>query len=313
MSGRYRSNIFPINVGLLFFNADPQRFFPATQIDVVWFPDGAGGDKFTEKTFRGPLSRMLREALEYIRRNYLNETVIKLADRAEAMRVSNFPYEAVEEALVNAVYHRGYDTREPVEVRISPEDLVVLSYPGPDRSIRIEQLRDGNVAPRRYRNRRIGEFLKELDLTEGRATGIPKMLRAMRQNGSPPPEFDFDEDHSYFQVRLPVQPATRNADTVVGDRHVPEQVTEQVTEQVQRLTKALGSQESSSRELMELLGLQHRPSFLYDYLQPAIDAGFVAMTLPDKPRSSKQRYRITEDGRRWLTRHEESMKQSGGN
>ncbi|MEI6386493.1 MAG: RNA-binding domain-containing protein [Spirochaetota bacterium] len=305
--------LLPINVGLLFFNAEPDRFFPATQIDVVWFPDGAGGDKFTEKTFRGPLSRMVREALEYIRRNYLNETVIKLADRAEAMRVSNFPYEAVEEALVNAVYHRGYDTREPVEVRISPEDLVVLSYPGPDRSIRIEQLRDGNVAPRRYRNRRIGDFLKELDLTEGRATGIPKMLRAMRQNGSPPPEFDFDEDHSYFQVRLPVQPATRNADTVIDDRHVPEQVTEQVTEQVQRLTIALGGKESSSRELMELLGLQHRPSFLYDYLQPAIDAGFVAMTLPDKPRSSKQRYRITEDGRRWLTRHEESMKQSGGN
>ena len=99
--------LFPINVGLLFFNAEPHRFFPATQIDVIWFPDGAGGDKFTEKTFRGPLSRMVREALEYIRRNYLNETVIKLADRAEAMRVSNFPYEAVEEAVVNAVYHRG--------------------------------------------------------------------------------------------------------------------------------------------------------------------------------------------------------------
>jgi ATP-dependent DNA helicase RecG len=103
------------------------RFFPATQIDVVWFPDGAGGDKFTEKTFRGPLARMVREALDYIRRNYLDETVIKVPDRAEAVRVANFPYEAIEEAVVNAVYHRSYEVRETVEVRISPTDFVVLS------------------------------------------------------------------------------------------------------------------------------------------------------------------------------------------
>jgi len=53
---------FPLNVGLLFFNPEPHRFFPATQIDVAWFPDGPGGDRFTEKIFRGPLHRMVREA-----------------------------------------------------------------------------------------------------------------------------------------------------------------------------------------------------------------------------------------------------------
>lgn len=163
---------FPLNVGLLFFNPQPRRFFPATQIDVVWFPEGAGGDRFEEKTFQGPLSRMVREALDYIRRNYLSETVIKHSDRAEATRVENFPYAAVEEAVVNAIYHRSYEEREPVEVRISPEELVVLSFPGPDRSIRLADLRRGKAVSRRYRNRRIGEFLKELDLTEGRATGI---------------------------------------------------------------------------------------------------------------------------------------------
>ena len=149
---------------------------------------------------------MLREALDYIRRNYLNETVIKHPDRAEATRVANFPYEAIEEAVVNAVYHRSYEEREPVEVRITTEELVVLSYPGPDRSVRLDQLRAGRAMPRRYRNRRIGEFLKELDLTEGRSTGIPKILRAMRTNGSPLPEFETDDDYSYFMVRLPVHP-----------------------------------------------------------------------------------------------------------
>ena len=65
--------------------------------------------------------------------------------------------------MVNAVYHRGYDVREPVEIRIMHDELVVLSYPGPDRSVRLEQLRVGKAMPRRYRNRRIGEFLKELE------------------------------------------------------------------------------------------------------------------------------------------------------
>ena len=89
---------FPLNVGLLFFNPAPHRFFPATQIDVVWFPQGTGGDKFTEKVFQGPVHHMLKEALDFIRRNYLTETVLKHSDRAEATRVANFPYAAIEEA-----------------------------------------------------------------------------------------------------------------------------------------------------------------------------------------------------------------------
>lgn len=59
---------WPKNVGLLFFNETPERFFPGVQIDVVWFPEGAGGDRFEEKIFKGPLARMTREALSYIQR-----------------------------------------------------------------------------------------------------------------------------------------------------------------------------------------------------------------------------------------------------
>ena len=135
----------PRNVGLLFFNEDPRRFFPTTQIDVVYFPEGPGGDQFEEKIFVGPLSQITRDAISFIERNYLKETVIKHADRPEAERLWNFPLAAI-------------------EVRISGEDLVVLSFPGPDRSIKMNDLRAGRAVSRRYRNRRIGGFLKELDL-----------------------------------------------------------------------------------------------------------------------------------------------------
>ncbi len=84
--------------------------------------------------------------------------------------------------------------------------MVVLSFPGPDRSIKLEDLRAGRAVSRRYRNRRIGEFLKELDLTEGRATGIPKILKVMATNGSPAPVFETDEERTSFVVRLPCHP-----------------------------------------------------------------------------------------------------------
>jgi ATP-dependent DNA helicase RecG len=287
---------FPKNVGLLFFHDEPQRFFPATQIDVVYFPDGPGGDQFEEKEFRGPLARITRDAINYIFSRYLKETVIKHSDRPQAERFWNFPQEAIEEAIVNAVYHRDYQIPEPIEVRITPEDLVVLSFPGPDRSIRMEDLQAGRAISRRYRNRRIGEFLKELELTEGRSTGVPKILRAMRNNGSPPPEFDTDEDRSFFLIRLPVHEQAKRGTGHVTP-HVPPQATPHVTPQVERLL-AVAEGELLRDELQERLGIADRKYFRIEFLVPAMEAGLLVMTIPDKPRSPRQRYRLTELGRR---------------
>ena len=50
---------------------------------------------------------------------------------------------------------------------------------------------------------RIGEFLKEIDLTEGRATGIPRILKVMAANGSPLPVFESDDERTSFVIRLP--------------------------------------------------------------------------------------------------------------
>jgi len=280
---------WPKNVGLLFFNETPERFFPGVQIDVVWFPEGAGGDRFEEKIFKGPLARMTREALSYIQRNFLRETVIKHPDRAEATRVWNFPYAALEEALVNAVYHRSYKEREPIEVRISNEELVILSFPGPDRSIRLEDFQAGRAVSRRYRNRRIGEFLKELEMTEGRSTGIPKILKEMAANGSPAPLFETDDDRLSFVIRLPRHPLAL----------VPPADPTQVTTQVGMLLSRLEG-EMSRQAIQDALGLANREHFRKAYLAPALEQGVIEMTLPDKPNSRSQRYRLTALGQRWL-------------
>lgn len=196
----------PRNVGVLFFHDEPRTFIPGAQIDVVIFPDGPDSDVLVEKTFHGPLHEQVRDALRYIESSVIREKVIKHKDRAKATRLFNYPFPAVEEAVVNAVYHRSYEQREPVEVRVNPDGIEIVSYPGPDASIRIEALNTDKIVARRYRNRRIGEFLKELELTEGRCTGIPKIRAAMKKNGSPPPKFSTDEGRTYFLVELPVHP-----------------------------------------------------------------------------------------------------------
>ena len=185
------------------------------------------------------------------------------------------------------------------------DELVVLSYPGPDRSVRLEQLRVGKAMPRRYRNRRIGEFLKELEFTEGRSTGIPKIIDAMQANGSPPAEFDFDEDHSYFMVRLPVHPAALEVkDLEVGE--LADVDTPQVTGQggtksaLSRHQVEILNQCKEGRpigDLMEIAKRTDRTKFRNQVLNPLLNAGLLEMTIPDKPRSSKQKYRLTEKGR----------------
>ena len=168
--------------------------------------ENLGGGEIIEKSFRGPIHEEVRAALRFIQNEVIREKVIKRKDKAEAIRLFNYPFAAVEEAVVNAVYHRSYEQPEPVEVRVSPDRIEVVSYPGPDVSIRMAALNGGRLVARRYRNRRIGDFLKELDLTEGRCTGIPTMRTAMAENGSPPPRFATDEGRTYFFVELLVHP-----------------------------------------------------------------------------------------------------------
>lgn len=193
----------PLNVGLMFFNERPDEFFPYARIEVVDKPDPTG-EGMTEKIFTGPLDRQLRDALSYIKNYIIKEKITKIPGQAEAERIYNVPYAAVEEVLSNAVYHRSYQIGEPITVMVTPEKMEITSLPGPDRAITDEDIKNRRLISRRYRNRRIGDFLKELKLIEGRNTGIPTILRAMEMNGSDLPVFMTDDERSYFTVMLPM-------------------------------------------------------------------------------------------------------------
>lgn len=194
-------DIKPINVGLMFFSKDPEKFFPGSRIEIVIHKDRTGRN-FEEIYFQGPIHNQLRNALAFIKNQVIKEHVIKRADVAEADRFFNYPYQAIEEVLANAVYHRSYEKREPIEVQIWEDRIEVLSFPGPVPPVDYDTLKSLNerkrIIAREYRNRRVGDFLKELDLTEGRSTGFPTIYEALASNGSPNPSFETDKDLNYF-------------------------------------------------------------------------------------------------------------------
>jgi len=216
----------------------------------------------------------------------------------------------------------------------------------------MDDLQQGRAVSRRYRNRRIGEFLKELDLAEGRSTGVPKILRAMRANGSPPPSFESDEDRTWFLTRLPAhedvdvgttdhdsgqdteqdkqlenkensieKDQDRDHDTDHDDAttdhdtdhdhantdHDTDHDAGRTSEPVRTLLAALDG-EMSRPEMQAALQLKHRRHFMTVYLQPALRAELIEMTLPDKPNSRHQRYRRTPAGEALARRLEESGK-----
>ena len=70
-----------------------------------------------------------------------------------------------------------------------------------------------------------------------------------------------------------------------------DQDSDHVTDQVKCLLDALGTKTLSAVELMEMLGLKHRPTFRKNYLHPALDAGLIEMTLPQTPSARGQKYR----------------------
>lgn len=199
--------LHPRNVGLMMFTDNPEKYFPYSQVEIVHFPNGEAADNFIEiPNISGPVDQMINRTLEYLKINVLRQKTTKVKGQAESVKVWNYPYQAMEEIIANALYHRDYQTREPVEIRIYSDQIMVINYGGPDRSIRLSEFNKGSVFPRRYRNRRLGDFLKELDLTEGKATGIPTIRKALEENGSPQAIFDTDEDRSYFHVTIPIHP-----------------------------------------------------------------------------------------------------------
>ncbi|MDR0948391.1 MAG: AAA family ATPase, partial [Lachnospiraceae bacterium] len=290
-------SIKPRNVGLMFFNDTPDKYFPYARIEVVDKPHPTGRG-MTEKTFYGPLNRQLIDALQYIKNYILTQGVIKYPDRAEADRPWNYPYAAIEEVLTNSVYHKSYEIHEPIIVTSTPEKLEITSIPGPDRSISDADMKRYHMVSKTLRNRRIGDYLKELQLAEGRNTGIPSAVEAMIENGNDLPIFETDEDRTYLTVILPIHKSFLQTPALVSQPN--EIVKLPKTRRSRKDTKKLILQllldgEISRTELANRLGYTSQNGTLKAIIDELLDTGKLEYTEPDNKRNMFQKLRLSND------------------
>lgn len=341
------------NVAAMMFCDYPEKFFPVTQVDIVHFPEGSieNPDMMIEvPAITGPVPKIISDVLSYLRTNVIKQRITKPTDTEKSVKVFNYPYQAFEEAVVNALYHRDYREREPVEITIEPTHVDILSYAGPDRSISAEAIKAAKkLKARRYRNRRLGDFLKELGLTEGRATGIPTIQKHLKLNGNRPAVIETDDNRTYFLLTIPcredmiglndadnnnhnttpissptissllenrlvnrdLQVYIANIEDFESFKSRLESLISQVYLQVWEKAKTnqslliadvvllflrLSNENITSGQLLSAANVDSLYKLKRYILEPAISAGYIEMSNPDKPTSSKQNYRLTQSG-----------------
>lgn len=294
------------NVAAMMFSESPEKFFKTTQVDIVVFPDGRekNPDNMIELSpIKGPVPHMIRETLSYLKTNVIKERILKQEDDEHSKRFFNYPYQALEEAVVNALYHRDYTEREPVEITIEPHQISILSYAGPDRSISMTSIKEAKfLRSRRYRNRRLGEFLKELELTEGRATGIPTIQKALLENGSGKATIETDEDRSYFLIDIPCHPLFAEASYNLLQDESVHQLFTKCSDKVKSLIISIKDKEMSTGELQVFTRCapKSKPIFIKTYIAPAIRLGLLAPLYPNSRNHPRQKYRLTDKGKEIL-------------
>ncbi|MEZ4567586.1 MAG: ATP-binding protein [Desulfobacterales bacterium] len=138
----------------------------------------------------------------------------------------------------------------------------------------------------KIRNHVIARVFRELNLIEQWGSGIPRILREAKKLGLP----DLQMEELGMRMRVTV---------FLTEQINIQPAAPEVTGEVRRLL-AVMSGDMKRKEIQAALGLKHEDHFREAYLIPGLRAGLIEMTIPDKPRSSNQRYRITALGKETL-------------
>ena len=259
--------------GLLLFGKHPQRYRPAFMVKAVAFPRTslASHHYLDSEDIDGTLLEQYQRSLGFIKRNLHH---VQRDQNFNSLGLLEMPEQAIIELLVNALIHRDYFTSASVRLLIFADRIEIIS-PGhlPD-SLSTEQIRQGKS---NRCNPNLTNHAVSILPYRGIGTSIPRVL------------------HDWPEIRL--------VDDVAGNEFravIPRPVMS--TTEVERVLRVLVG-EMSRQELQEGVALKNDEYFRKAYLLPTLGSGLVKMTLPDKPRSSKQRYRLTALGRRWLETH----------
>ena len=267
------SDGMPTLAGLMVFSRYPQTYFPQLCITAVSLPGtemgilGDDGERFIDnKRITGAIPDMLEEAVEFVRKNSRTKTIVD--DEGHRIDKPEYPVRAVREAILNALVHRDYSIHTenvPIRIEMYRDRMEVLSSGGMNGKISIDVL--GKVHPE-TRNAVLANILELLKVTENRYSGIPTMRTEFVNAGLPVPVFSVN--HGEFKV---VMKNNYFKDNVVSEDAILD----------------FCSVPRSRMELVEFTG-KSRTHTMINLVAPLVNSGKLKMTLPDKPKSSKQRF-----------------------
>jgi ATP-dependent DNA helicase RecG len=270
--------------GVLLFAERPEWIKPQFVVKAIRYPGNAihANQYLDTEEFSGPLRKVFDDALAFISRNLHK---VQAGRGVNSPGLPEIPLSVFEELLVNALAHRDYLVSAPIRLFIFDNRIEIISPGHLPNNLTVAKIRTGNSI---IRNPILVSYIAKGMLPyRGLGSGIKRALEDW-------PEIDFVDDHDGCLFTSIVQRPAASTTQVATD------VATDVTTDVGRLLSCL--KESMSRsELQAALRLKNDEHFRKAYLQPALAAGIIEMTIPDKPRSVKQKYRLTAAGKQLLS------------
>ena len=268
----------PTLAGIMTFSRYPQAHFPQLCITAVVVPGtdiadiGAEEERFLDnQRITGAIPDMLEEAVEFVRRNSRTKTII--GEDGQRRDRTEYPMKAVREAILNALVHRDYSIHTenvPIRIEMYRDRMEITNSGGLYGSVSIKSL--GRVRPD-TRNAALANMLELLRITENRYSGIPTILKEFRDAGLPAPEFSARRGEFKVVFRNNMyEPPRLDAKVNISDAIVEFCTVPRSRAELTAFTRM------SRYYTMSVL------------VQSLLESERLRMTLPEKPKSSKQRY-----------------------
>ena len=270
----------PTNAAVLLFGRQPQRFLITSEVKCAHFHGVEVAKPIPSyQVYKGTVFDLVDQAVDFV----LSKINLWVGTRQAGSQVPveyEIPREVVTEAIVNAVAHRDYTSNGSVQVMLFADRLEIWNPGALPPSLTLETLRQphGSMPA----NPLLAEPMYLTRYIERMGTGIRDMIEKCREAGLPEPEFTVSDG---FTVRI-----MRKAGQVTG----------QVDPWIIRVLSACQSQPLKSGEIQAISGIRHRETFQRNYLDHLLAEALLERTIPDKPNSPQQKYRITPKGRQVL-------------
>jgi len=281
----------PVNAAVLLFAHRPQQFLISSEVKCAHYHGLEPAKPIPSyQVYKGTSFDVVDQAVDFVL-SKISLTVGTRAASTQAPVTYEIPPEVVREAVVNAVAHRDYTSHGSVQVMLFANRLEVWNPGALPPSLTLAKLRQphGSVPA----NPLLAEPMYLAKYIERMGTGIGDMIRRCREAGLPEPTFAVTDGFVATVWRRPGEVTGEVAGEVTGE--VAGEVTGEVAGEVAKLV-LICQGEMSRQELREGLHLKGDDNFRRLYLLPALEAGLLEMTVPDKPTSRFQKYRFTATG-----------------